>query len=472
MYTPDAKGLRSIQAHAENAQLAQLQEEAALAVTLRTDLLTIKEEMLQLQQQSVDDADAAQRSELVIAALRTRNQKLKGKYEEAKLGEEEAATLAEDLEMQLRTQEFQFAHDKMPFMFRLDGLQGLQLQGASDQVAAAYLQLERAAAAESVAQARASEFSEQKEILREDLLGHKQSLNLSGGRGSPQCKRLREQNVALIHQMHQGLALKDIKIVAAARRAGNAEGGALWQADEQRANGNLQQAYTMYRKILDGDSGNTEALRGVVLCLLETGHGSTAIEAAKRLQALKSSDAEANLLLAEAMLAAGRVPESLNAVPSQPHLRSRLMMAQAKVALIEEDFKKALSLASEAVRMETGEGGDVKALLLLAEVRIQFADYAGALGDVIDKDDKEGIAQMGQFSLPIHVSCVRSTIRSKDGADCASTPTISIGLNLDIPIGDLLQVLMTYQQTPEANMPTPNFKGLSPLVSRCHGHAK
>lgn len=169
------------------------------------------------------------------------------------------------------------------------------------------------------------------------------------------------------------------RLGSADRRAGNAEGGALWQADEQRANGNLQQAYTMYRKILDGDSGNTEALRGVVLCLLETGHGSTAIEAAKRLQALKSSDAEANLLLAEAMLAAGRVPESLNAVPSQPHLRSRLMMAQAKVALIEEDFKKALSLASEAVRMETGEGGDVKALLLLAEVRIQFADYEAAL---------------------------------------------------------------------------------------------
>ncbi|CAK9024202.1 Uncharacterized protein SCF082_LOCUS16519 [Durusdinium trenchii] len=154
--------------------------------------------MLQLQQQSVDDADAAQRSELVIAALRTRNQKLKGKYEEAKLGEEEAATLAEDLEMQLRTQEYQLEERAM-LTSQLDGLQGLQLQGASDQVAAAYLQLERAAAAESVAQARASEFSEQKEILREE------------------CKRLREQNVALIHQMHQGLALKDIKIVAAAR---------------------------------------------------------------------------------------------------------------------------------------------------------------------------------------------------------------------------------------------------------------
>lgn len=169
------------------------------------------------------------------------------------------------------------------------------------------------------------------------------------------------------------------------RRAGSAErisdGGALKQADDERANGNLQHAYTMYRKILDSDGSNTEALRGVVLCLLDTGHGRTAIEAAKRLHALKQSDAEANLLLAEAMLAGGQAPppECLKAVPSNPRLRSRLMMAQAKVALVEEDFKKALNLALEAVRMETNEGGDIKAMLVLAEVRIQFADYEAAL---------------------------------------------------------------------------------------------
>ena len=34
-----------------------------------------------------------------------------------------------------------------------------------------------------------------------------------------------------------------------------------------------------HRKILDSDGSNAEALRGVVLCLLDTGHGRTAIEA-------------------------------------------------------------------------------------------------------------------------------------------------------------------------------------------------
>jgi len=70
---------------------------------------------------------------------------------------------------------------------------------------------------------------------------------------------------------------------------------------------------------------------------------------------------------------------------------------------------------------------------------------------------------MGQFSLPIHVSCVKSQICSKD-ADPAgqSSPTISVGLNLDIPVNDLLSALLSYQQSlaPESNMPTPKFKGM------------
>lgn len=100
---------------------------------------------------------------------------------------------------------------------------------------------------------------------------------------------------------------------------------------------------------------------GVVWCLLET-HGRTAQEAARRLQA--------NLLLAEALLCAGQAPAAerpLAVASARPvaSLRSRILQAQAKVALFAEDFKKAMSMASEAVRMEAGEAGDVKALLAL-----------------------------------------------------------------------------------------------------------
>lgn len=161
----------------------------------------------------------------------------------------------------------------------------------------------------------------------------------------------------------------------------------LQQADELRARGQLQEAYSAYRKSLDADTSSMEALRGVVYCLLDTGHGKTAIEAAKRLQAMRPTDAEANLLLAEALLAAGYparqaisylqlASDALSPIRDCQGLRVRVLVAQAKVALFEEDFRKALNLVSEAVRMD---GGDPKALLVLGDVRLKVADYEPAL---------------------------------------------------------------------------------------------
>ncbi|CAE7023957.1 serA [Symbiodinium natans] len=117
---------------------------------------------------------------------------------------------------------------------------------------------------------------------------------------------------------------------------------------------------------------------------MRTGNRCPAGSQATAGPAAEPSDAEANLLLAEALLAAGQAPAAerpLAVASARPvaSLRSRILQAQAKVALFAEDFKKAMSLASEAVRMEAGEAGDVKALLALAEVRIQFADYDAAL---------------------------------------------------------------------------------------------
>lgn len=178
-------------------------------------------------------------------------------------------------------------------------------------------------------------------------------------------------------------------------RAGSADRGrgrshsagpavSLQQANELRHRGQLQEAYSAYRKLLDADGSSTEALRGVVCCLLDTGHGKTAIEAAKRLQAMRPQDAEANLLLAEALLAAGYPARQAHfylqlastSSQSDKGQRVRVLVVQAKVALIEEDYKKALNLVSEAVRMD---GSDPKALLVLGDVRLKVADYEPAL---------------------------------------------------------------------------------------------
>eukprot|EP00434_Breviolum_minutum_P006618 symbB.v1.2.005842.t1/scaffold343.1/size224757/19 len=192
----ECQGLRSLEAHEGHTKLLQLHEEAtSIAETLRTELASTKEEVLQLEQQSVADADSAQRLQRIIAALRTQNEKLKHRYDEVRLSESEATALAIDLELQSQSQELEEA--------MASELGEINPHSAFiTQAAAAKLHLERAAAAECVAHARASELAEQKEILRQE------------------CRRLREQNVTLVRQMHEGFtatALQDIKIVAAAR---------------------------------------------------------------------------------------------------------------------------------------------------------------------------------------------------------------------------------------------------------------
>lgn len=184
----ECEGLRCLEVNQPHADLVQNEEATAFAEALQLELFDLKEEMLQLEQQSVADADAAQRSQRTIAALRTQNEKLRHRYDEARLSESEATAMAIDLALKSR------GHELFEEM-------ASQLDAENYQAAAA-MHLQRAAAAESIAHARAAELAEQKEILRQE------------------CRRLRDQNVTLVRQIHEGLAataLQDIKIVAAAR---------------------------------------------------------------------------------------------------------------------------------------------------------------------------------------------------------------------------------------------------------------
>ncbi|CAE8709509.1 unnamed protein product, partial [Polarella glacialis] len=158
----------------------------------------------------------------------------------------------------------------------------------------------------------------------------------------------------------------------------------LTQARELHAAGRLQDAYAAYRKLLEADGSSAEVLRGLCACLLDAGQGKLALEVARRLQALRPTECEANLFLAEALLAAGQPADlaeshlqaAAAAQPSSSAARVRLLCASAKAALATEDFKKAMLNASEAVRLASS---DAKALLVLADVRIRVADYDSAL---------------------------------------------------------------------------------------------
>lgn len=100
----------------------------------------------------------------------------------------------------------------------------------------------------------------------------------------------------------------------------------------------------------------------------------------------KPDDPEANLRVAELLLDAG-----YDVSMAEPYLRrasqsslgrtggglkQRLLCAEAEAALAKEDNKKALSSASEAVRLDASSP---RALVLLGQARIRIADYQAAL---------------------------------------------------------------------------------------------
>ncbi|CAE7815041.1 unnamed protein product, partial [Symbiodinium sp. CCMP2456] len=188
------------------AELVAIKEEAAAVARSHAQLLSAKnelqDELLVLQQQSVVDLAATQRSERAAAALRSLVADIRRAEEgaaarEAAVIEELTATRGR---FEIQTTELEAA--------KSDELHSEELLHAAHEVqcmlhnecGALTAHVERAATAESVAQARAAELDEQRQVLRQE------------------CQRLRSDNVLLRRQLHGGSpALQDIKIVAAAR---------------------------------------------------------------------------------------------------------------------------------------------------------------------------------------------------------------------------------------------------------------
>ncbi|CAE7752378.1 unnamed protein product, partial [Symbiodinium necroappetens] len=188
------------------AELVAIKEEAAAVARSHAQLLSAKnelqDELLVLQQQSVVDLAATQRSERAAAALRRLVADIR-RAEEGAAAREAAAI--EELtatrgRFEIQTTELEAA--------KSDELRSEELLHAAHEVqcmlhnecGALTAHVERAATAESVAQARAAELDEQRQVLRQE------------------CQRLRSDNVLLRRQLHcASPALQDIKIVAAAR---------------------------------------------------------------------------------------------------------------------------------------------------------------------------------------------------------------------------------------------------------------
>lgn len=158
----------------------------------------------------------------------------------------------------------------------------------------------------------------------------------------------------------------------------------LQDARRQSSNGHYEGALRIYDGLLRRDHRNSEALRGLADCQYELGNLDAALEAAKQLLGMRPDDPEANLRVAELLLASNHQPDMAQSYIKRAHasasgndeLQHRILCANAEAALAQEDHKRALSSASEAVRMDASSA---RALMLLGHARLCVAEYPTAL---------------------------------------------------------------------------------------------
>lgn len=203
-------------------------------------------------------------------------------------------------------------------------------------------------------------------------------------------------------------------------------GDLLRQARQLKTAGHIEAAMSAYRDALRSDCTCVEAFLGVADCREELGEHQAALEAVKQALSVAPDDGEANLCMAEFLLASGRPSPTLETylqratsaaqaakgrgAPGQDQpLRARLYRVSAEAALAREDFKQALQDASEAVRLDASSP---KALVLLGTARLRVADYAAALRAFSAALDAGGETPMStRLRAEVHALCAQANER-------------------------------------------------------------
>jgi len=198
--------------------------------------------------------------------------------------------------------------------------------------------------------------------------------------------------------------------------------GGLAEADRERRQGRPEAAVELYRNWLHREPRHREALLGYADCQQDLGNIDEALTAMKQLLSSKSDDLEANLRVAELLLEQNKETEvepylryaRLGRRTASASLQQRLLCAEAQLLLNKEEYSKALSTASEAVRVDPSTG---RALLLLAMARHRVADYAAALRAVSaalePAGNEEGLASR-RFQASCHTLAAQAHERLRE----------------------------------------------------------
>eukprot|EP00435_Cladocopium_sp_Y103_P025948 s815_g6.t1 len=183
----------------------------------------------------------------------------------------------------------------------------------------------------------------------------------------------------------------------------------------------LDAALELYRAVLQREPRHRDALLGYADCQQDLGNIDEALTAMKQLLSAKSDDLEANLRVAELLLEQNKESEvepylrygRLGRRSASALLQQRLLCAEAQLALNKEEYSKALSTASEAVRVDPSTG---RALLLLATARHRVADYSAALRAVaaaLEPAGDEGISSR-RFQAACHALAAQAHERLRE----------------------------------------------------------
>lgn len=201
----------------------------------------------------------------------------------------------------------------------------------------------------------------------------------------------------------------------------SAGSGGLADAQRERRLGHYDAALELYRAVLQREPRHRDALLGYADCQQDLGNIDEALTAMKQLLSAKSDDLEANLRVAELLLEQNKESEvepylrygRLGRRTASAALQQRLLCAEAQLALNKEEYSKALSTASEAVRVDPSTG---RALLLLATARHRVADYSAALRAVaaaLEPAGDEGISSR-RFQAACHALAAQAHERLRE----------------------------------------------------------
>eukprot|EP00929_Paragymnodinium_shiwhaense_P112726 TRINITY_DN80995_c0_g1_i1.p1 TRINITY_DN80995_c0_g1~~TRINITY_DN80995_c0_g1_i1.p1 ORF type:complete len:782 (-),score=98.70 TRINITY_DN80995_c0_g1_i1:215-2560(-) len=199
-------------------------------------------------------------------------------------------------------------------------------------------------------------------------------------------------------------------------------------------------------------AASVQVMFGIVDCMVDLEQLEGAVDTLKQALRTQPDDAEVNLRMAELLLVAGQTPQSAEpymrvamSARADGSLRHRLMCVTAEAALAKEDYKQALSSASEAVRLDASSA---QALIVLGTARLQVAEYGPALRALtaaIDASHGQNGPEAKRRRVKAHTLCAQVHERQRQFAQAIEQAQRALELNPQFESAHVVRAMALHQ---------------------------